>query len=160
MSRFFKFHCGLKGRINRLAFFIWMAIYYGIATIFALILEFVGFTEESLNHIGGIIILVIFVPVYLLWGWMSIANTVKRLHDMNLSGWWVFAPALVSVPFIVISGFTSSSTLSILSLLGLALILLVTIVVLYFIKGTEGENRFGSDPRERPVFSVLLGTDA
>lgn len=90
---------------------------------------------------------------------MSIANTVKRLHDMNLSGWWVFAPALVSVPFIVISGFTSSSTLSILSLLGLALILLITIVVLYFIKGTEGENRFGSDPRERPVFSVLLGTD-
>ena len=160
MSQFFKFHCGLKGRINRLAFFIWMAIYYGIATIFALILEFVGFTEESLNHIGGIIILVIFVPVYLLWGWMSIANTVKRLHDMNLSGWWVFAPALVSVPFIVIGGFTSSSTLSILSLLGLALILLVTIVVLYFIKETEGENRFGSDLRERPVFSVLLGTDS
>ena len=83
MSQFFKFHCGLKGRINRLAFFIWMAIYYGIATIFVLILEFVGFTEESLNHIGGIIILVIFVPVYLLWGWMIIANTVKRLHDVS-----------------------------------------------------------------------------
>ena len=98
MAQFFKFHCGLKGCINRLAFFIWMAIYYGIATIFALILEFVGFTEESLNHIGGIIILVIFVPVYLLWGWMSIANTVKRLHDMNLRGWWIFAPALVCTP--------------------------------------------------------------
>ena len=65
MSQFFKFHCGLKGRINRLAFFIWMAIYYGIATIFVLILAFVGFTEENLNHIGSIIILALFAVVYL-----------------------------------------------------------------------------------------------
>ena len=91
---------------------------------------------------------------------MCIANTVKRLHDMNLRGWWIFAPALVYIPLFVIAEITSSSTLSTLIYVVLALIGLFAIIVIYFIKGTEGENRFGSDPRERGVARILLGTDS
>ena len=166
MSQFFKFHCGLKGRINRLAFFIWMALYYvfAIILVFILVLVFNGdsldLPPENLKRIEVIIPLAMIWPVYLLWGWMCIANTVKRLHDMNLRGWWIFAPALVYIPVLVISKTTSSSTLLALISLVLFLACLFALIVIYFIKGTEGVNRFGSDPRERPVLSVLLGTDS
>ncbi len=166
MSQFFKFHCGLKGRINRLAFFIWMALYYGFAIVLVSIfhLAFNGysrdFTPENLKRIEVIIPLAMVTVIYLLWGWMCIANTVKRLHDMNLRGWWIFAPALVYIPLLVITKTTSSSMLLTLFSLVLLLVCLFAIIVIYCIKGTEGVNRFGSDSRERPVLSVLLGTDS
>ena len=166
MSQFFKFHCGLKGRINRLAFFIWMALYYvfAIILVFILLLVFNGdsldFPPENLKHIEVIIPLAMVWAIYLLWGWMCIANTVKRLHDMNLRGWWIFAPALVYILFLVISKTISSSTLLTLISVVLFLVCLFALIVIYFIKGTEGVNRFGSDPRERSVLSVLLGADS
>ena len=54
----------------------------------------------------------------------SLAVYVRRLHDTDHSAWWVF------IGFIPIIG---------------------AIVLLYFliIKGTEGTNRFGTDPLEK-----------
>lgn len=51
----------------------------------------------------------------------SIAIAARRLHDTNRSGWW--------------------QLIALIPILG-------ALVLLYFLvtKGTEGENRFGSDP--------------
>ena len=51
----------------------------------------------------------------------SLAAAVRRLHDRDMSGWWVL---LILVPFIG----------------GLALLIILAL------KGTDGPNRFGADP--------------
>ena len=51
----------------------------------------------------------------------SLAAAVRRLHDRDMSGWWVL---LILVPLIG----------------GLALLIILAL------KGTDGPNRFGADP--------------
>lgn len=55
--------------------------------------------------------------------WPSIVLTVKRLHDLNLSGWWLLT---LCVP-----------------VLGP----LYNFIQCGFFRGTLGSNRFGPDPR-------------
>lgn len=70
----------------------------------------------------GIFYLAILIP--------SIAVTVRRLHDRDMSGWWYLG-------FIVAS---------IIPLLGL--IASIAFIVVMFLPGTEGPNRFGADPKD------------
>lgn len=58
----------------------------------------------------------------------TIAVTVRRLHDRDMSGWWYLG--FVALSFIPVVG---------------KLINLATLV-LYALKGTAGPNRFGRDP--------------
>lgn len=60
------------------------------------------------------------VGLLLLWPWFAIA--VKRFHDRDQSGWW--------------------SLIGLVPLIGQVWLL----VVLGFLKGSEGDNRFGPDP--------------
>ena len=56
--------------------------------------------------------------------WSLIAIQVKRWHDRDKSGWWIF---INIIPFI---GFWA-------------------LIENGFLRGTEGKNRFGEDPLER-----------
>ena len=49
---------------------------------------------------------------------------IKRLHDLNRSGWWSL---LILIPY---------------------LNFVIYFLLLGFIKGTDGENRYGADPLE------------
>ncbi len=66
--------------------------------------------------------------------WPMATLYVKRLHDMNLSGWWLFAMPLLSW---VASTLNASS---------LQFTMWACIVGLGVLPGTRGDNRFGSDP--------------
>ena len=73
--------------------------------------------------------------------WLGVALTwpmamlyVKRLHDMNLSGWWLFAMPLLSL---------LASTLNASSL---QFTMWACIFGLGILPGTRGDNRFGADP--------------
>jgi len=60
----------------------------------------------------------------------SIAVVVRRLHDRDMSGWWYLGLVLVSwIPFV---GFIAS----------------IAFLVLMFLPGTPGPNRFGPDPKD------------
>ena len=80
--------------------------------------------------ISGLLYLAILIP--------SIAVTVRRFHDKNLSGWWYLALILLGfVPFV---GFLAS----------------IATLVICVLKGTEGPNKFGPDPLgggEAEIFS-------
>ena len=69
---------------------------------------------------------------------------MRRLHDLNFSGWWFWLwSAVVIFAFSLIfrgSLFTSWA------LSGLLLFLVVSEVLLMCIRGTVGPNRFGPDP--------------
>ncbi|MEM7702242.1 MAG: DUF805 domain-containing protein [Pseudomonadota bacterium] len=68
----------------------------------------------------------------------NIAVTVRRLHDRNMSGWWYLGFIVGGMlPFV---GFLSS----------------LAFLVIMFLPGNDGPNRFGPDPKklyEEDVFA-------
>ena len=58
----------------------------------------------------------------------SIAVAVRRLHDRNMSGWWYLG--FIALSFIPVVGFLAS----------------IAMLVIFCLKGTDGDNRFGPDP--------------
>ena len=117
-----KYFFSFEGRMGRLSFFIHGIVLFGIflGSVFgidalkvALNLEKTNSFIETLKTLLGLLLLVIMISGF--------SSTVRRLHDLNRSGWallWSF------MPFANIWLF----------------------IQLYFIKGTTGANRFGSDP--------------
>lgn len=69
--------------------------------------------EYSSGFIGGIFTLATFLP--------NIAVSVRRLHDLDKSGWWLL------IAFIPLIGF-------------------IILLVWFVRKGTAADNRFGPDP--------------
>ncbi len=59
----------------------------------------------------------------------SIAVTVRRLHDRDMSGWWYLGLAVAGA--IPVIGFAAS----------------IALFVLMVLPGTDGDNRFGPDPK-------------
>jgi uncharacterized membrane protein YhaH (DUF805 family) len=67
----------------------------------------------------------------------SIAVNIRRLHDRDMSGWWYLG-------FIVLSN---------IPLLGILVV--IGYLVLMFLPGTPGPNRFGEDPKDPTQASVF-----
>lgn len=70
----------------------------------------------------------------------NIGVTVRRLHDRNLSGWWLLIPLLMLFLWLATGGKGSelSNILSFFMGVGFLIILLLP--------GTPGSNRFGPSP--------------
>lgn len=108
---------GRIGRLRMLAFGVVLgAAFMGAALVVAILGSFLG--AFALVLFG-----ILYIPVLVL----SIAYSVRRLHDLNHSGWFVL---LNFVPFLNI-------------IVGLYLI---------FAPGTEGSNDFGPAPSPNPTW--------
>ncbi len=105
-----------KGRSRRKEY--WMFFLFGIIVgVVTSILDIMLGSVESFGDngpINGISSLFLLVP--------SIAVAVRRLHDIDRSGWWFL---LILIP-----------------VLGW-----IALLVFYVTEGTRGENRFGEDPK-------------
>lgn len=72
--------------------------------------------------LGGIYGLAVLIP--------SIALTVRRLHDRDMSGWWYLGfIVLGAIPFV---GWIAN----------------IAFLVITLLPGTRGPNRFGEDPKD------------
>ncbi len=83
----------------------------------------------SMLGLYGLYALIAFIP--------SIAVTIRRLHDRNMSGWWYLGFILLSL--IPVVGFVAS----------------IVLVVILCLDGTPGPNRFGPDPKGRGSAEVF-----
>ena len=113
----------LKGRIRRKTY----ALSGGFLTcLWLFVLMQIGLAEEE-SAVQSTWLLV-FLGLFCVSFWSMIALSVKRLHDIGVSGIAVFvAAALVIIPFLSLVGFT----------------------VLCLWPGMPGANRFGEDPVTR-----------
>ncbi len=107
-----------EGRIPRRQY--WGAT--GILVVLVLALQFVAFLMGDSSGGGGLVLMVLIIPLFILLMWISLAVAVKRWHDRGKSGWWVL---LGMVP--VIGGIWS-------------------LVECGCLRGTIGNNEYGSDP--------------
>jgi uncharacterized membrane protein YhaH (DUF805 family) len=115
----FQKYIGFNGRAARSEYWYWV--------LFVLLLQIVawlvdmtlfGFNTTGVNPIGVIVSLGTLLP--------GLAVSVRRLHDIDRVGWWIF----------------------------LALIPVIGAIVLIYwacLRGTVGANRFGPDPLEGKV---------
>ena len=92
--------------------------------------------------------------------WINIATTAKRLHDRNRSGWWTVAVIIVGRLSYVYYGLffglyfgidlsIGKELLLVMSAVALSLLQTWVIIELFFMIGTDGSNRHGSDPLAR-----------
>jgi len=79
--------------------------------------------------LGAVWVLAIIIP--------SIAVSVRRLHDRDMSGWWYLG--LVLAGMIPMVGFLAS----------------LALLVLMALPGTPGPNRFGPDPKDPSTAAVF-----
>jgi uncharacterized membrane protein YhaH (DUF805 family)/RNA polymerase subunit RPABC4/transcription elongation factor Spt4 len=122
---FWQLYFSPKGRIGRLTFFLkgFLALfgaYFGIGLILGLVVSlftYSGDQEASLNASYAVIV-VLTLP--LLWCWLMLV--IKRLHDLDRSGWNVLTILIPIIGQLVYLGF---------------------IIACFFIQGT-GPNRYGN----------------
>ncbi len=93
--------------------------------------------------IFGLISLALLIP--------TIAVQVRRLHDIDWSGWWVMAyygPYLAALVLSILALSTNTPTLQIVSVVFslMSWLAVIMLIVLYCLPGTVGPNRFGGDP--------------
>jgi uncharacterized membrane protein YhaH (DUF805 family) len=129
----------LHGRVSRREFLLG---YLGLVIVNALLIRiFYGIAVPRVryyygrydgDHTGSWVVLLVLVVVL----WPLAAVFVKRLHDLNVSGWWMLAT--LAIPPV-----SSATNIS------LWIIVLLVVATLSLLPGTSGNNRFGNDPRAR-----------
>lgn len=115
----FRRYFDFSGRASRSEYWWW--------TLFStIVIVVMGVTDELLNpgqqvgifsFVNMIVCLVLFIP--------GLAVSVRRLHDIDRTGWWLL----------------------------LAFTIVGNVVLIYWacVKGTEQNNRFGTDPLGLPA---------
>lgn len=114
-------YVNFSGRSARSAFWWWALFQFVVAAIIASVeggaSASMGSGMMSMGYTPG--------PIGIVWGLANLlpglAVSIRRLHDLDKSGWWVL---IALIP--LIGG--------------------IILIVWYAGKGTTGANRFGADP--------------
>ena len=118
MSRLWQLYYSLAGRLSRREY--WLFGVVPTLVVYGLLFRLASHGTLGRGVIEGLVTLLLF--------WPGIAISVKRWHDINVSGWWVlvnFVPYVGGVIALIFNGFS---------------------------RGTIGANRYGPDPiREFPL---------
>ncbi len=134
------FFLSLKGRISRQEFWLGQALLVVVALLLAvkLTVYFLAMRQPA----GGawdpgaldrsLALSFYFLSAALFWPVTAVA--VKRLHDLNLSGWWVPAALAVSYASTMVNDCS------------LTFPFIATVMIAGLPHGTRGQNRFGADP--------------
>jgi len=141
---------GDGGRLNRIRYFgygLLAGLVWLISLVIVLLLAFGGLSALDANNLGGMWgALLLIIPFYLALVWVQICLTVKRLHDLNKSGWWLVGAMAVSF---VAGAITGMGDIMALVAIALNVLLLVYGLWLLFWPGTVGDNQYGPDPLDQ-----------
>ncbi len=123
-----------QGRINRAKY--WIATVTYISVTIALV--GLGFFFRF-DTIFFVIAAVAFIAVTV----SGIAVGIKRLHDRDMSGWWLLVFYLLPA---VLDGIGRALGVPVIFSLAGSAISIWALVVLGFLRGTNGANQYGPDP--------------
>ncbi len=104
----FNNYVNFSGRASRSEYWYWILFYILVGIVASVIDAALG-----IGFLGALVSLGLFLP--------SLAVAVRRLHDLDKSGWWFL---LIFIP----------------------LVGAIILIVWFCTKGTTGPNRFGPDP--------------
>ncbi len=113
----FQNYVNFSDRSSRSAFWFWV-LFACLVSIVAGTLDYVLFPHMDFSPLQSLVGLALFLP--------GLAISVRRLHDLDKSGWWVL--------------------LNFIPLIGI-----IILIVWFCMRGTVGSNRFGPDPLDGMV---------
>lgn len=163
--RFVSIFLAPNGRISRRQFWLGHAAILAVTVVLSLVLGFVVGILSTLPGLDdltrwGPLVIGASVGVLALAGELTLA--VKRMHDRDASGIWVIA--VVAVAFlanVVVGGqhvYAGESPLTPLTV-GLTVFTAILggwlVLELGFLRGSVGDNRFGTDPVTDPAVLLL-----
>lgn len=166
-----KFHLLVRGRLSRLSYFLVLLI----ACFLLLLITVTGYLILLSRSLDLPILTVVLynkevnpdnfastatlsVTAGLLWAWIVITSTVKRLHDLNRSGLWLIFPIL-TIPIGIIL-IVSQQFMLLIALMNLGTFIFLSFTIwLLIMPGTIGENCFGKDSRTKWAREILRGQD-
>lgn len=125
-----------KGRISRHEFWLGQVFVLVLAALLEIKLTtyFLAVRQPAnVDELGFALAL----PFYFISAalfWPVTAIVVKRLHDLNMSGWWVAASLTLSYVSAVINNCS------------LVFLFMTAVMLAGLPSGTRGNNRFGADP--------------
>lgn len=124
----------IKGRFGRLSYLAWslvMTVVVWLAMLVMSIIAGVAMGNGGGGEAGPLIVGFLSILVAIGGAWFGIVFGGRRLHDMNLSAWWLLLMLVPIVSFIFI-------------------------LVLWFAPGKDVDNRF-APPRETPGWEKVVG---
>ncbi len=144
----------LKGRFGRLSYLAWLLVV--ALAIVATIGVFVGIFAaiggfHSGQHFGLIVGGIAVAILYIAMIYFSIIIGIRRLHDLNRTGWWMLLQLL---PFA--GGILSALHIGAVFMVVSVVVSLVFGLYLIFAKGTEGVNDYGVQ-RPTPQWEKVVG---
>jgi len=115
----FRKYAVFSGRASRSEYWFWALFQF-------LLLIVLSFADVALRGLGSVLALLAALVMFL----PGLAVTVRRLHDSDKSGWWLF---IWLVP----------------------LVGPITVIVFLCLRGTDGPNRFGMGPANAAIPEVF-----
>jgi len=175
-----------QGRARRSEFWLWVLFRIAVGMVMGSVITSVMFTGMNFQHpdptqfMGRYFTVMPFMQLVNLGLLLpSIAVAVRRLHDINRSGWWYVMPIVVAIVGMVLffifagtqifSAIGTGNNLSddqslklVLSMVGSMFLFLflpvliaeIVMFVFYVTDGTPTANRFGADPKGRGVIDA------
>ncbi len=130
----FRRFADFSGRSRRMEYWMFALLNILVAFAFVMVAILVGGGLSAIGDMergagAGLIVLAPFGLYYVAILIPSLAVQVRRLHDRDMSGWWLLLFYVLSL--IPVVGFFAS----------------IALLVLAFLPGTDGDNRFGPDPK-------------
>lgn len=157
-----KRYADFRGRSRRKEFWMWV-LFLVIAEIVLMILDgalglggrgVTGSTVHDANRIGafahasggfltGLFALAVLIP--------NLAVQVRRLHDLDRSGWWIVLPMILYILGAILFFAGAAGGGGAMEIIGGVLmfggfIVAIVLLVWFCLPGTAGPNRFGADP--------------
>jgi uncharacterized membrane protein YhaH (DUF805 family) len=178
-----KRYAEFSGRSSRAELW-WFVLGFFVFWIAAVILLFGVLAGLGASHgapsagivgaFGIIWLLFVIGSLALLVPWLAVQ--VRRLHDIDRSGWWlggfyllylIYAVLMGSVMFGMVAAMKAGNAppdpaafgagFGIVGLLGLLqFVYMIVLIVFYCLPGTAGPNRFGPDPYGRDQFDKIF----
>ena len=113
----FQNYVNFSGRAARSEYWYWF-LFAILMSVVSGVIDFVLFPRANVSPIETLVGLALILP--------GLAVTIRRLHDLDRRGWWIFLPLI-------------------------PLIGLIWLIVWLCTRGTVGPNRFGPDPLGAPA---------
>jgi uncharacterized membrane protein YhaH (DUF805 family) len=132
-----------EGRASRAEYWWWMLFGLLVEMVIAVASAFAGYSKHEMHTFRDLARLILTLP--------SIAVSVRRLHDINRSGWYLLMPVLVGTSVLLVSALVMLVDAK----LGEGVFVLAAIAasggyLVLFVwqctKGDDGLNRYGDSP--------------
>lgn len=113
--------------------------YIFVTIIMSISLILIDSLRDFYKESSQFAITVVIYTVYLFIALVGISNHIRRLHDINFSGWWLLFSILIAI-FIPLG----------------QVLQLIFVIIIALLPGTKGPNKYGPDPLERDKVSELM----